>query len=262
METQQQELQVEVLPKREKASASLIVHCGGKHATYEEVCAVPVPSHTHSWRPVPYKDLIDLIQNESSKVGLQIVKQDFALSRNQEQLFATFTCDRGNEEAALAIGLSQSYNKSLSCKFIAGGQVRVCDNLLFSGEGITVFRKNTVNVWSSMFAGIQCRMRESQGQFSRLLEEVQMLKNVPCNERRGYAFLGVMLGEKILTPTQANVAFGDWRKPRHEEFSERNLWSLYNCVTEGLKVGDRNASIPRYAKSHEFLLKASVQAQP
>jgi hypothetical protein len=78
------------------------------------------------------------------------------------------------------------------------------------------------------------------------------MREIPCNVRRGYALLGVALGEGVLTPTQASVAYQDWREPRHEEFSDRNLWSLYNCATEGLKKGQPGRLMDRHAKNHDY----------
>ena len=78
------------------------------------------------------------------------------------------------------------------------------------------------------------------------------MRALPCHEQRGYAMLGVAMGRELLTPTQASVAFGDWKKPRYEEFADRNLWSLYNCVTEGLKKGAPGTVLDRHANAHDY----------
>ena len=84
------------------------------------------------------------------------------------------------------------------------------------------------------------------------------MREVGVETDLGYAALGTMFGHGILTPTQASVAFQDWREPRHEEFEDRNLWSLYNCVTEGLKKGPAGGIFSRHAKAHGFFVENLV----
>lgn len=66
--------------------------------------------------------------------------------------------------------------------------------------------------------------------------------------------IGAPQGEGLLTPNQASVAFGDWTEPRHEAFAERNMWGLYNAITEGLKKGAPARTIERHANAHSFMV--------
>jgi len=55
------------------------------------------------------------------------------------------------------------------------------------------------------------------------------------------------------------VAFADWRTPRHEEFSDRNVWGLYNAVTEGLKKGAPGRTIERHGAAHDFFVENLIE---
>ncbi len=43
---------------------SLLLHCGGKPATYEDIAAIPTPDRTATYTPVPYTRLINLVREE------------------------------------------------------------------------------------------------------------------------------------------------------------------------------------------------------
>lgn len=232
-------------------TARLVAHCGGVPATREEVFALSAPEHTNSWKPVAYRDAIEMLHGTVRRqLGLELVAEQYALNKAGTQLFHVARFDTGTEESGLAIGLRQSYDKSLALGVVAGAQVFVCDNLCFSGDQFEVLRKNTTNVWEDFKALIRARVGAAQGAYESMQVDFNALKSVPCPLRRGYAYLGVLQGEGILKPTQANVAFADWTEARHEEFAERNLWGLYNAVTEGLKKGAAADIIDRHTNAH------------
>ena len=222
-------------------------------ASLEQVAAVPVPEHTRSWRPVAYADAIGFLKatiDHSLPYGLE--SEEYGLSKDGAQMFGVMTLDTGDRDQGMAIGIRQSYNRSLALGIVCGAQVFVCDNLCFSGDAFRVVRKNTVNVWGDFRTLVSGQVAASQAHYDTMRWQTHAMKCAPVAQDRGYELLGRALGEKVLTPTQATVAFQDWREARHPEFEARNLWSLYNCVTEGLKKGRPASIMDRYAKAHGF----------
>jgi len=225
--------------------------------------AVPLPERTRSYNPVAYGDAIDFLHETiADKLALPIISETYGLNKKGDQLFALATLDTGEGESGLSIGLRQSYNKSLALGVAVGSRVFVCDNLCFSGDAFMVVRKNTTNVWDDFKALVAAQVAGALGHHSNMQADVAKLKATACNMRRGYSFLGVMQGEGLLTPTQATVAFGDWTTPRHEEFADRNMWGLYNAITEGLKKGAPARTINRHAGAHSFMLSMCKDARP
>lgn len=237
----------------------LIAHCGAERVTKAQVFEMAPPEHTRSWKPVAYRDAIEQLHLTVDRVlGAEIGHEEFALNKKGEQLFYVGRVEGlGTDEAGLSIGMRQSYDKSLSLGVALGAQVFVCDNLCFSGSDFVTMRKNTTNVWDDFKALVQAQVVASTDAFARMQVDFEALKAIPCNERRGFAYLGVMLGEGILKPNQASIAFADWKDARHEEFADRNLWGLYNAVTEGLKKGQAGRVIDRHCQAHDWF-----RAQP
>jgi len=231
----------------------MMLHCGAENVTRQMVEAVPVPRATRSWKPVPYGQAIDFLHHTiERKLDLPIASESYGLNKVGDQMFGLITLKTGSDESGLSIGMRQSYNKSLALGLAVGSKVFVCDNLCFSGSAFKVLRKNTTNVWRDFKELVKAQVATALGHYESIQIETQKLKEISCSERRGFSFLGVMLGEGVLTPTQATVAFGDWKKPRHQEFADRNLWGLYNAVTEGLKKGAPARILDRHAKAHDF----------
>lgn len=232
---------------------TLMLHCGGEQATRAQVEAVPVPQHTRSYKPVSYADAIALMHSEAQRqLGLEVESEAYGLNKAGDQMFALITLKTDSEEHGLSIGLRQSYNKSLALGVAVGAQVFVCDNLCFSGSAFKVVRKNTVNVWGDFRSLVRQQIAASFEHYEAVNAQCDRMRAQPLALERGYEILGRAMGEGVLTPTQATVAFGDWKKPRHEEFADRTAWGLYNAVTEGLKKGPPAKILDRHARAHDW----------
>lgn len=239
--------------------SNLILHCGGRAVTRQEVEAVPVPEATKTWRPVSYGSAIELLHETiSAKIGLPVKQEAYGLNKAGDQLFALTTLDTGDAAHGLSIGLRQSYNKSLALGVAVGAQVFVCDNLCFSGDAFMVVRKNTVNVWVDFQSMLVHQVKESLVHYEHMQADIRTFKSTACELSRGYELLGRAYGEGLLTDRQTTVAFEDWRTPRHVEFADRNMWALYNATTEALKKGSTGDVISRHTEMHEFILKAAA----
>ena len=230
---------------------TMIMHCGGEMATRDQVMLMAAPEHTKSWAPVSYGDAINqTLETIELQLRLPVAREEYALNKTGNQMFALFSIDTGDDESRLSIALRQSYDKSLSLGVVAGSSVLVCDNLCFNGDAFKIMRKNTTNVWEDFKSLIQTQVACSLDAHASMQVDIEALKSVPCNIRRGQAYLGVLQGEQILTSGQAKVAHEDWKNPRHEEFAQSNFWGLYNAVTEGLKKGATGRVIDRHVNVH------------
>src|SRR5687768_4363900 len=114
----------------------LMLHRNGWTATPADLASVPVPDPTESYHPVPYGRFVEEVELHLPRFGLKIQSSAFALAREGGQMFGVLTCTNGHGpgDYALAIGVRNSYDRSLSVGLVAGTRVFCCDNLAFSGE--------------------------------------------------------------------------------------------------------------------------------
>lgn len=225
---------------------------GSQAADLNDLAAVPVPEYTRSHRPMPYPKMVGYVKHLIDKtIGAPVVREQYALNKEGHQMFGEMALDVG-EKDLLSIGLRSSYNKSVAAGLVAGKHIMVCDNLQFHGAALKLVRKNTTNVWRDFERLAASHVHGALGHFESMQESDKAMKALPVSEERGFALLGVARGRGVLNPTQTSVAFQDWKTPRHEEFAQRNLWGLYQAVTEGLKKGAPVQRIDRQTKAHDF----------
>jgi hypothetical protein len=237
----------------------LMIHTDdGLDASFGDLCKIPVPMATSTYHPVAHKELIHFVRERiDATLGMTIKNERYGLSRkaqdgHRQQMFGVITLDAGNDENGLSIGLRNSYDKSLSVGISSGAKVFVCDNLCFSGDAMVVLRKHTLNVWRDISLNVDKALRESEGHYIEMNRQLEAMKHIPVSYDAGGDLVGRAMLYEVLKPQQATVTLRDWRKPRHEAFAERNLYSLYNCFTQGLKKGQAGESMDRHATTHDF----------
>lgn len=259
---------------------TLLLHCGGQPASFEQICQVEVPPATASYRPVPHGDVVRLIEREmEDRFHFGKPEQKFGLNQEGNQLFGTLTWDLavqedngldlsafrggGGQVATLdtnalrqygfTIGLRNSYNKTLSLGVVGGTSCFVCDNLSISGSAFSCIHKHTPNVWESVVTMVIMRVRECAGDYLRGVQFQEHMKEIPLELERGYEIMGLARGRGVLTPTQMNIALDDWRKlndSKDEEHPFRayreSAYALYQSFTHGLKHGNVMRKIDQY----------------
>jgi hypothetical protein len=126
----------------------LMLHCGGQLKTREEVFAVPAPSATATYTPLPYESFLVRIEKQLAVEGIRIAEERLALAKEGQRLFGLLALDLPGfltMDYGCVLGLRTSYDKSFANGVCIGAAVFVCDNLSFRGE-VTFERKHTAGM--------------------------------------------------------------------------------------------------------------------
>lgn len=211
----------------------LVLHRGGWEATKADLASVPVPEETDSYCPVPFGRFVEEVELHIPRFGLRITEERFALARNGEQMFGVLTCANGNShnDYALAIGLRNSYDRSLSVGLVAGSVVFCCDNLAFSGEA-RMARKHTANVFRDLPDLIYRMLSKVSSMQSRIHEEIAAMKARELTLEMADHLMVEAVRKNVLPASHLPKVLDAWEKPEHEEFAPRTAWSLYNAFSE------------------------------
>ena len=214
-------------------SATLVVHRGGWEASKADLAAVPVPEPTESYHPVPYGRFIEEVELHIPRFGLTVQSSAFALAREGGQMFGVLTCVNGKPAAdySLAIGVRNSYDRSLSVGLTLGSRVFCCDNLAFSGE-VTMHRKHTVNVFRDLPDLIYRMLFQVSSMRERTDGEIaaMMVRELPTVQ--AHHLMVEAIKANVLPASRLPKVIEAWEAPRHEEFVPRTAWSLLNAFTE------------------------------
>lgn len=223
---------------------TLIVHRGGWEATKADLAAVPVPDPTESYHPVPYGRFVEEVELHVPRFGLKVQSSAFALAREGSQMFGVLTCTNGTpaKDYALAIGLRNSYDRSLSVGLVAGSRVFCCDNLAFSGE-VKMNRKHTAQVFRDLPDLIYRMLSQVSVLKARTDEEIAAMKLEQMPTNRAHHLMVEAIRASVIPASRLPKVIEAWEAPKHEEFRPQTAWSLFNALTEVLKGGSPRAQM-------------------
>lgn len=239
-------------------TTQLLTQCGSQRCSLEQLLTIPEPKKTKTYTPLNHYDFAVNVLTIASDLlkGYRFDGDSYALSSDGQKMFGVITYrkinPRPDEELKLAVGLRNSYNKTMSADIVLGSTVLVCDNLVFSGD-IKVMRKHQgEDMHEELHDQIVTAIYKSQHNFHQISQDVQAMKERPMNQHEKYAFIGLLTGEGILSPTQSTAAFKELWKPSHPEFEMDTLWAGYNCATEALKSSPVDKIIQRHSELHKL----------
>lgn len=217
--------------------SQLVLHSGGWEATKADLASVPVPMATESYVPVPYPRFVEEVELHVPRFGLTITSEAFALAKAGGQMFGVLTCTNGHgaDDFALAIGLRNSYDRSLSAELLAGTRIFVCDNLAFGGEA-RVSRKHTVHVFRDLPDLIYRMLSKVQVMQERIGFEIASMRARVLSALEADHLMVEAIRERVIPASQLPLVLSGWHEPPHTALGEeQSAWRLFNAFTEVLK---------------------------
>jgi hypothetical protein len=223
--------------------AKLVLHCGARQVSREELDRVEPPPGTATWFPVKHSTVIDTVQQALAAAGFGVRRATFALQSGDHRMFGTL--DLSSELApgvTLAVGVRNSANKSFPLGFCAGSRTFVCDNLAFRSD-LTVTKKHTKNA-QLRFEGEIARAITTLAAF-RLheAERVAALQRLTVTDQAAEAIMLRAFEAGLVSARLLPQVIAEWRRPSLEAFRPRTGWSLFNAFTTAL--GPRAKTSPQ-----------------
>jgi hypothetical protein len=243
--------------------------CGSDRtqATFEEVLKVETPQKTDTWQPVGHGFMIEQTRKHLDENGFDVVGENHNLARFGQRYFGLMQVqDRSapeNADRATIVGLRNGHDKCFPAGIMAGDAPFVCSNLIFSNE-IVVTRRHTKNIMKEEISG---------NIFMKIANAIGKLRESwVSQEKRVNAYKGYDLGSNkeandliirayqsgACSKTQIADIVGQWNKPNHNEFADRNLYSLYNSFSEVWK--GNLGLLPARSTSLHSLFDATAEA--
>lgn len=214
---------------------TLILHCGAKAATREEIDSIVTPEGTDTWTPIGHGEIADAVKAALSGTGLAPKQEDYGLTRDGARLFGLFTLAGEHPDYALTVGFRNSHDKSFAASVCCGSRVFVCDNLAFAGE-VTISSKHTRHLRKRLNRIVVEAVEKLTEKRALVEKRIAIYKE---SEVRGQSNLHDLVLRSFRAdaiPAQAIAkVIKEFEEPRHPEFRDWTLWSLQNAFTETLK---------------------------
>ena len=225
------------------STANLILHCGAREVTRDELAVIPCPPPEGRWRPVPHHQVLDYAVKALDDAGYQLSKMQLGLTRDDQRFFGTLVLKSALVSGvSLAVGLRSSLDKSISLQWACGHHVFVCDNMAFKSEQV-IARKHTTNGvlrYQEAICNAVVNLTEFREQEA---SRIKALTYRDLSDMQAESLLLRCYEAEILSPRTIHTAITEWRTPSFEEFEPRTAWSLFNSVTFAL--GNRAKSNPQ-----------------
>ncbi len=230
---------------------------GGRFCTFEDVAAVPLPAKTRTYQPVANGDLIRLVQGtilDEFGCKPQELQSTFALSQNDNQMFGCFVVPavvNQQYHSQLMYCFRNSYNMTMSIAFAGGAHCWGCDNGQMSGE-VVKMRKHTTNVLEDLQELCATVVTQGIGVFNLAMVHNELLQGIEVQDDFAHALIGIARGRNVIKSQQSEVIYREWKHPSFEGHSNKDAHSLYNCFTQGAKVGPAGQTMQRHRKVQKY----------
>lgn len=221
----------------------------------QELYQVPIPRATDSYSPVSHQNIIETVEEQLDKVNLSVEKSTYNVAREGKQLIGYMDIKSSFSELGMRIAFRNSYDKSMSVAFVAGSCVWICGNGMISGE-IQYMRKHTGGVVSELNSKIINSVNQLDDHFQRMFKHVGRMKNIQVDKTAAAELCGRMFVEQdLISSTQLGIIKRELSDPSFQDFTNPNLWSLYNHTTYSLKQAHPTHYIQDHINFHEFVEK-------
>lgn len=215
---------------------NLCLHCGGTQVNREDLAKVATPAPEGRWFPIPHTQLLDTVEAELAKLNMQVINETYGLAKDGNRLFGLLQIGNGstNPDYTWVAGLRNSHDKTFPAGLCVGNGVFVCDNLSFRGE-INFGRKHTINILNDLPMLVARACGELASKWDTQGKRIAAYKDTELDNKAAAWVLLNALRQNVFPKTRIDDVLNEWLEPRHPEFKDRNVWSLFNCVTEHLK---------------------------
>ena len=219
----------------------------------------PAPS-THF--PIPHHEALGEVIDQMSSMNFEIKGEpEIGISHEGNRCYWLMEVanDTLAKDWATIIGGRNSHDKSFSFRILGGFSVFICENTQATGE-VSVTLKHTKNIADNLKPRVTKALSAITHQNLVQSERIDAYKNAELtyeeydnieikNEdgqvtevKRSYEsspfindFVVRSMYKNVIPSNSVKSVLDEWRQPRYEEFTGRNVWTLSNAYTEVFK---------------------------
>jgi|TARA_R110000824_G_scaffold336929_1_gene523424 hypothetical protein len=203
----------------------------------KELSNITTPEATKSWNPIPHDFLVKSVLEEIEAMEDFELASDpqIGLSHNGARCFFLAELKSDHSDFCLSIGGRNAHDKEFAIGMFGGAGVFICSNLQAFSE-YALKTKHTAHVMERLPKMIKDGLKEIRIDGMVNDERINFYKDYEIDsDIIVHDYLIKSMDKNIIPTASISKVLGEWRKPRHEEFSPRNMWSFNNCYTEIFK---------------------------
>jgi hypothetical protein len=219
----------------------------------EQLSLIPTPVGTATWKPIPHREVVDALVETLGFRHIGIVGEEYAVSKDGNNMFGVMELDQGMHGARFALGIRNSNSKMFRLSVTVGYRVFVCSNLAFHGDFEPVLHKHTKNF--SLTAALSVGVDDMQRNFAPMVQSVERWRESQLSDVQAKLIIYQAFIEGGLEiPHHLDRRVHElYFNPQYEEFAPRTLWALSNAFTSAFKELEPIPAYKATAKLGPFL---------
>jgi hypothetical protein len=180
--------------------------------------------------------LLQLVESSLGRLGYKIQAQEHALSHEGARYFGVLELANGHssKDYSLMMGLRNAHDKRFPASYCVGSRVFVCDNLAFSGD-IKIARRHTRFIMRDLPTLVDGALGRLGAMRVKQDQRISKYQQTTIGDQLAHDLIVRAIDGGVVSAPKLPKVLQEWRKPKHAEFQERNVWSLFNAFTETLK---------------------------
>jgi len=224
----------------------------------KELKTIVVPPATDTYQPIAHYDLVKSVSTISSDLlrGYELVSETYTVARDGNQLFAVIHFRGDSKDANLAVGFTNSLDKSLALKFIVGNSIIVCSNLMFAGSSDSqkIIKKHSKNLLVGLEDEIITLLYRANYCHGKLIEQADVMRGRTLTNEQAGMMTGLLFWNGVLSPRMIPTIKKEWNSPQHDEFKDKNLFNYYMHASEALKQSAPGDVTSRHINLHKTIM--------
>lgn len=229
-------------------------HLYGELVTREQIALVPTPpAQGPRHKPVPHIDVIDATIQVLSDLGKKVDRSRFNIAGknvgldgrtyHNTSVYGMLNISDMDPEAEVdgemttLLGFKSNNMMKHSIKFIAGENMTICDNGIFSGEVIVGRKLHTKNL--NLLESLNEMFDAWLNSASVLKQQIEVLRNEQVNDMRAKAILFDLFDQNVLPLKSLRETSNNYFKPEDAWTdvvdNHGTLWGVHNAVTRVLR---------------------------
>ncbi|QDP52191.1 MAG: hypothetical protein Unbinned2902contig1001_33 [Prokaryotic dsDNA virus sp.] len=206
-----------------------------KKTTMSELNKMPNPVPATKWhKPIPHFQAITSVINNIESRGLEISDLEVGTSHKNQRCFWLAKLKSKEGDYAPMIGGRNAHDRSVSLALYGGASIFICSNLMVSAK-FQDRRKHMGDIQQELPELIQTSIDRVLMDNTINKKRISYYKNQSLSDKDAYYFMIDAMKKEILGPSKIKYLVEQWENPLHDEFSNKNAWSLHNCFTEVFK---------------------------
>ena len=247
---------------------TIMMHKGSKSVDRTQLAQYRAPERTVTYTPIRHDDVVNMVEDTLGLLDYKmsnlncIVNKEGKATLEGDRMMTSFTVKSDklptSDDYAFKMAVVNSYDKSISLRYLMGLEVFVCTNGMWDATE-NVNCKHTVNIENKARTKLRDIVMDLQTIHKDTIKGYEGMKEMDFScDKEVSDFIVRSCKKKIIGSQDILPILEHWENPEHHEFKDRNGCSLFNAYTSHLRknnpftLSDKTKALRSYIDVYKY----------